>query len=101
MHIVGRGVFRGHQGDCPRGPISRFIARRLRNAFSARKKCIRHALQDILEIIDLYRPGFLLVQPVRRTHETISGIREAYGDLYDSSAECLAPGDVRFPVRVG
>lgn len=39
------------------------------------------------------------MQPVRRAHETAGGIGEAHGDLYDSSAERLAPGDVRFPVR--
>lgn len=45
-------------------------------------------------IIDFFRPGFFFVQSVRRSYEAIGGIRKAYGNLYDSSAECLAPGDV-------
>lgn len=41
------------------------------------------------------------MQPMRRSYETISGIRKAYSNLHDSSAERLDPGDVRFPLCAG
>lgn len=41
------------------------------------------------------------MQPMRRSYETIGRIRKAYSNLYDSSAERLDPGDVRFPVCGG